>query len=452
MASVVKRGENYRIEVYCGIQDGKKIHKYATFRPDPAKSEKKNQKALEEFIFKFEQRCKTGEVASDSTTFKEYAQEWMNKYRSELESTTVSTYIGCLNKAIIPYIGYMKLSSIKPATIQDFVNSLRKKTYSYNKGQRKGHYSEEYIRNCKAVISSILSTAQENGLIPSNPCSVRIRRNKSQKEIERQAHKIQCFTPEEAALFLDVISNPIPITVQEHTQIRKGKKVIIKAHAQGTMNVSPQLQTFFWLAIYSGCRRGELIGLTWKYVNFEKNCITIERSLAYTSKSGAYVKAPKTSAGYRDIDMVPSVMEMLKTQKESAEAWMQNMGTAWKGKRNIEDCPVFMQEDGTPMSLCTPRRTMQRAINCYNESRKEGQPELPLIRLHDLRHTTASILISSKLDPPSVASRLGHADPSVTMRIYSHAFKNRDHLASMAIQESLSNARNENNQPSDQGK
>ena len=150
--------------------------------------------------------------------------------------------------------------------------------------------------------------------------------------------------------------------------------------------------------------------------------------------------------------MVPSVMEMLKTQKESAEAWMQNMGTAWKGKRNIEDCPVFMQEDGTPMSLCTPRRTMQRAINCYNESRKEGQPKLPLIRLHDLRHTTASILISSKLDPPSVASRLGHADPSVTMRIYSHAFKSRDHLASMAIQESLSNARNENNQPSDQGK
>ena len=443
MASVVKRGDHYQVGVYCGIQNGKRIHKYATFRPDPTKSEKKNQKLLEEFIFKFEQRCKTGEVVSDTTTFSEYAEEWMKRYRSELEETTVATYTGYLNKAILPAIGYMKLSAIKPATIQEFVNTLRKKTYSYNNGKRKGHYSEDYIRNAKAVISSILATAHENGLIPSNPCSVRIRKSRNQKEIERQAHKIKCFTPEEASLFLDVISKPIPIYVQEHTQKRGNQKVIVKAHRQGNMTVSPQLQVFFTLAIYSGCRRGELIGLTWKYVDFDRSCIIIEQAQAYTPQTGAYDKSPKTSSGYREIDMPASVMDKLHSLKENTRSLIRQMGTAWKGSRNIEECHCFIQENGLPMSLSTPRRTMQRAINCYNESKGENEPALPLIRLHDLRHTTASILISDKLDLPTISNRMGHSDPSVTMRIYSHAFKNRDHLASQALQESLRQGKNE---------
>lgn len=437
MASVVKRGDHYQIGVYCGMQDGKRIHKYATFRPDPAKSEKKNQKALEEFIFKFEQRCKTGEVMSDSITFSDFAKEWMNKYRSEIEATTYATYRDCLNKTILPNIGYKKLSAIKPITIQEFVTTLRKKKYSYNGGKRTGYYSEEYIRTAKAVISSILSTAQENGLITTNPCSIRIRKSKNQKELERQAHKVRYFTPQEASLFLSIIKEPIPITVKGHMQTRDGKKVYIKPHTQGAMTVSPQLQTFFTLAIYSGCRRGELVGLKWKHVNFEKSCITVDRSLAYTSKTGTYEKSPKTNAGYRDIDLVPSVMEMLCVLKENMRKQIKEMGTAWEGSQDIEECFCFIQDNGLPISLSTPRRVMQRAIKCYNESRAEGEPELPMIRLHDLRHTTASILIADKFDPSTVASRLGHADPSVTLRIYSHAFKERDHLASQALQESL---------------
>lgn len=173
----------------------------------------------------------------------------------------------------------MKLSSIKPMTIQSFVNDLRSSTYSYSGGKRTGTYSEECIRNSKAVISSILSSAWENGLIDSNPCLVRTRKSRNKKELERQSQKMHCFTINEAALFWDVIRKPIPIMAAGSSQNRNGKIVQIKPHLQGTMNVSLQLQTLYALALYAGCRRGELLGLIWKNVDFDSSCVIINQSL-----------------------------------------------------------------------------------------------------------------------------------------------------------------------------
>lgn len=438
MATIRKRKDNYEVGVYCGSSHGKNIYKYATFRPDPKKSERSNQKALNEFAVDFERKCKTGTSGDSNATFETFSNEWMESYAAgELEKTTIATYRGLLDRIILPRIGYMKISAIRPMTIQRFVNDLRSSTYSYSDGKRTGRYSEECIRNSKAVISSILSSAWENGLIPSNPCLVRIRKSKNQKELERGKQKMHCFTIDEAALFLDVIRKPIPIMAAGSTQKRNGKLVKIKPHLQGTMNVSLQLQTLYTLALYSGCRRGELLGLVWKNVNFDDSCIIINQSLAYTPQDGTFVKNPKSNSGFRDIDLPPSVMKMLMDLKDEVKQRMRGMGSEWKGSRTLVENFCFTQDNGLPMALSTPRLEMQRIIKVYNASRSEDQPELPLIKFHELRHTTASILVASGLDPETVAERLGHSDPSITLRVYSHAFKERDKLASEILQKRL---------------
>lgn len=444
MATITKRGDAYQIGVYCGRRNGKNVHKYATFHPDPAKSEKRNQKALQEFAIEFERKCKDGTIGDPNSTFEKFANEWMESYADgELEKTTIATYRGLLDRIIIPRIGYMKIGAIKPLTIQAFVKDLRSSTYSYGKGKRTGHYSEECIRNSKAVISSILSSAWENGLIPSNPCLVRTRKSRNKKELERQSQKIHCFTIEEAAYFLDVIKKPIPIMVPETTQIRNGKKVKIKAHLQGSMNVSLQLQTLYTLALYSGCRRGELLGLVWKNVDFDNSCITINQALAYTPSDGSFLKSPKSNSGFRDIDLPPSVMKMMLSLKDDVKRRMRGMGSAWKGSTTLIENFCFSQDNGLPMALSTPRLEMQRIIKCYNASKTEDQPKLPLIKFHELRHTTASILVAAGLDPETVAERLGHSDPSITLRIYSHAYKERDKLASEILQARLGHSDSE---------
>lgn len=438
MATIKKRGETYLVSVYCGSKNGKNTYKYATFRPDPAKSEKKNQKALNEFAVDFERKCRNGTIGDSNTTFEAFSINWMKSYaENELEKTTISTYRGLLDKIILPRIGHMKLRSIRPLTIQQFVNDLRSSTYSYNDGKRMGHYSEECIRNSKAVISSIMSTAWENGLIDSNPCLVRTRKSRNKKELERQNQKLHCFTIDEAALFLDIIRKPIPIKAAGSTQLRQGKVVSIQPHLQGSMTVSLQLQTLYTLALYSGCRRGELLGLIWKNVDFANSCIIINQSLAYTPQDGAFIKSPKSNSGFRDIDLPPSVMKMLQSLKEEMRQRMREMGTAWEGSRTLAENFCFTQYNGLPMALSTPRLEMQRIIKVYNASRSADQPELPLIKFHELRHTTASILVAAGLDPETVAERLGHSDPSITLRVYSHAFKERDKLASEILQSRL---------------
>ena len=130
-------------------------------------------------------------------------------------------------------------------------------------------------------------------------------------------------------------------------------------------------------------------------------------------------------------------MNMLQSLKEETRQRMREMGTAWEGSRALAENFCFTQYNGLPMALSTPRLEMQRIIKVYNNSRPADQPELPLIKFHELRHTTASILVAAGLDPETVAERLGHSDPSITLRVYSHAFKERDKLASEILQSRL---------------
>ena len=431
MASVRKRNNGtYIVEVYKGRDlSGKKIVECSTFTPDKTKTARQNEKALQAFTLEFERKVKDGSSRGDAVTLQAFGDKWLKTYGAqELEKTTYQTYKNNLQRILYPRAGYMKLSDIRPLTVQNILNDMRKNGYQY--GSRKGMYSEETIRTARIVLSSVLSAAVEDGYITVNPCSVRQRKHKHKKVTEKA---IRCFTAEQAALFMDMIEKPIPVIVGAHISKRHGKEVMIKEHENKPIIVPLKYRALFVLTIFSGCRRGEIVALTWKNVNFKEGKIYIKQAAAYANCE-RYIGTPKTQSSYREIFLPAAVMDLLKELKRQQRRDIMKLGTAWKGSRNTEENYCFTQATGEMIGIHTPNTELRRILRAYNKACKDETKRLPEITLHELRHTSASLLIAQGLDIQTVAARLGHADSVTTLKIYSHAFTERDRDASTALE------------------
>lgn len=434
MANIRKRNNGtYIIEVFKGRDlSGKKIVECATFKPDQTKTERQNEKALQTFAIDFERKVKDGTSRGDAVTLQTFAGKWLQDYASkELERTTYQTYYDSLRLQILPRAGYMKLSDIRPLTIQNIFNDMREKGYQY--GSRRGMYSEETIRTARIVLSSVLSAAVEDGYITHNPCSVRQRKHKHKKVTEKV---IRCFTAEQAAIFMDMLERPIPVIVDAHISKRNGKEILIKAHENKPIIVPLKYRALFLLTLFSGCRRGEMIALTWKNVDFKKSTICIKQSAARADHM-QYVKTPKTQSSFREIYLPAAVMEVLRELKKQQRKEIMALGTAWNGSRDTDENYCFTQVTGEMMGIETPNSELRRFLRAYNKACTDESKRLPEITLHELRHTSASVLIAQGLDVQTVAARLGHADSVTTLKIYSHAFTERDRDASTALERAL---------------
>lgn len=159
-----------------------------------------------------------------------------------------------------------------------------------------------------------------------------------------------------------------------------------------------QWQAIIGLMLDSGCRRGEAIGLKWKSVHFPTNTITIENNLQYAAGTGLYDTTPKGKKS-RTVDIAPTVMVLLKQVKTS-----QRITTL--------DGYCFTNRDGKPIKPDTVTRYLKRFGERYG---------FPGLHPHALRHTAATIAITNGADIPSVSAKLGHAETSTTMNIYTHA-------------------------------
>ena len=151
----------------------------------------------------------------------------------------------------------MKISQIKASIIQSFINGMRENGYNYGEN-RKGSYSDESIRTTKTILSSLLSAAVEDGLIQTNPCSVRTRKNKkvSKRKVEKRS-----FSVDETVKFLEVIEHPIPIVVEPRRAKRHGVETDISGYVLKEMIVDIKFQALFIVTVFSGVRREEILGL-----------------------------------------------------------------------------------------------------------------------------------------------------------------------------------------------
>ena len=434
---------SYKVTVSMGRKsDGKQIIKTATFPYDPTKTEKQNEKARDEFVREFEDKCKSRRVLSDKIRLKDFSEIWFKNCVSERERITQRDYRNNLENIIIPYLGHYKLSEIRVNTVQEFLKDLQESGYDY--GKRKGKYSKSTITKIKRILSSLFSYAVANELLPSNPVSLL---NRQHSKVE-PPKAVKCFDIQQAADFIAFIENPIQIIVPEHVRIRNRKPVLVPEFIQREMIVPLKHYAAFTLTIFSGIRKEELLGLKWKDIDFTKCTIEINKAVLYLTGEGYIEKTPKSKAGYRKINIPRDCIDSLKKLKIQQRKMILEQGTAWQGSRDIEECWCFTRENGEHMSPNYLTQELQSYIRCYNKLCKEESEKLPVITFHQLRHTHASIAIAQGLEPTAVAKRLGHSNASVTLGIYAHSFTERDKAASDAVESAIVSAKNRKNRKS----
>lgn len=424
MPTIRERNGSYHIEVFLGRDIyGKKIRESITYTPDPSLTPKKKQKAVEDFAREFETKIKNG-IAMDGRkiTLKEFTDRWLEEYAAQkLEPGTVEKYRDELDK-ILPVLGHLKLTELRPPNINSFLLSLSKD--GARKDGKPGGYAKGSIAKTSAVLSSVLRTATDWELIERNPM------DKVRLQAEPTAEKLKFFTPEQASAFLEYIEQPYKIQTKGHKRVDDTGKEYTVGSYEITKELPEQFRVLFNLAIFSGLRKGELLALQWSDIDFDTDQIHVTKAVSVVNGQ-PICKAPKTKNSVRSVTIPAFLTARLRALKAAQTRYRLSVGDYWQG-----DNWVFTQENGKMMNYSTPHHTMHDIITRYNAGKPEAE-QIPHIPFHGLRHTSATLLIASKQDVRTVSSRLGHAQASTTMNIYAHALKETDRKAANALEEML---------------
>lgn len=423
MASIQKRGNSYRINVSCGYDShGKKIQETTTFTPDPKWSEERARKAAEKFAVRFEDKIKAGgSAAGDKITFEKFSNTFFADMEASkaLAESTIADYRQRINDRIIPALGQTKLAQITNHTVKEFLNELRKDGVRMD--GKNGTLSEATITKYRATISTVLSYAVEEGYLPINPL-IYAGKQRGRGKVKRE-YKTKQLTVDQAKRFLWILDHPVTVRRKAHTVKRNGKMVRINEYTQ-LWSLDLKWQLFFYIALFTGARRGEIVSLLWSDIDFAKNTIHFSKSTAIVNSKVIH-KETKTYATRQCAvpDIVITTAKKLMTEQKQI---CLQLGDYWKGNRGkqFQDNFVFIRDDGAQMHPDSPRTEFKRVIRIYNENIAKDESEMipDNLTLHDLRHTTASILINKKLDPRSVSGVLGHANTSTTLNIYAYFF------------------------------
>ena len=420
MASIQKRGKAYRVTVCNGYtSDGKKITHSKTFKPDLKKTEKQNEKALKEFVLQFECSIKEAAYLDGDMTLRAFSQKWLAEcIKPSKAATTYNNYKMNLETHILPVLGSKTLSEIKPVHIQRFCNSLIVKGRADG---RSGALSTGTIKKVMAVLSSLFHRAVIWQLIEKNPCvNVELPTVSSSMSYECDISDMEQM---EGLLFSSGMMEEKCFSMEQTKEFLK----LLEASS-----LTFQIKVFLKLAVFSGCRRGELLALTWKDVDFDQSCIRIYKSVVMV-KGKVLLKTPKNRSSVRLISLPESIMALLQKLKAEQMTHAQELGQSWIGKigDKYDYNFLFTQWNGALIYPTTPYSDLKKLL------RNQNSMQLPDITLHGLRHTNATLLIAENIDIKTVSERLGHAQTSTTVNIYAHSLKKNQQKASAALEQAL---------------
>jgi integrase len=303
---------------------------------------------------------------------------FLDYYKSEggVALRTWQDYRYHIEENINGIIGGIALGDLKPRDVDQWLKSLRDRGL--------GNRTVEYAQ---AVLRRALQFAVEWEIIDRNPAAARFRAAKRKRIVRSGGPKIRFLDPKEARHFLDV--------------------------AKGDRH-----ETLYTLAITTGLRPEELYGLRWKDLDLENNRLTINQVVSKTRrKKGEDVPRyefgpPKTDKSRRTIDYPSFVAELLSSERQFVSENRRLAGDRWS-----EAGLVFPSQVGTPLEERNVLRRFQTM--CEDNS-------LPKLRLYDLRHTHASLLIHEGVHPKKISERLGHSSIKLTMDTYGHLFEGSD--------------------------
>ncbi len=318
------------------------------------KTKKQAQAALAELVNNVE---KGAHIEPSKTKFKDFAIDYLNKnYKNRVKASTFDRVNSIILKQIIPWFGNIELKNIDQFTIHDF----------YNEKIKEG-FSSSYIQRMHEMIRMLVKVAYKWDLISKDISSMIEPPKLKRKEMN-------VWTVDQVRAFL------------KHTKHSRYHPV-------------------FFLAAYTGMRKGEILGLSWDDIDFESKTLRIKKTL-YKIESGYLLQEPKTRDSIRTIYLDDDLIRVLRKQKVKQNLERLKYGNVYK-----EHNMVFAQETG--------EFVFPSAVNALF-TRFTKQLGLPRIRFHDLRHTHATILLSMGVNPKIVANRLGHSSVKITLDTYSH--------------------------------
>lgn len=438
MASIKKTGENtYQITVSCGYDStGKKIRRKTTYKPElltkkgNPKNDKTIEKEVEAYAADFERKVLTGQYTEGyNLTFEKYALKYLSECAEESQAPRTLQSTRAAVKEFVSSFGYLELERLTPMYLQEYFNKMAKRPKANG-----APLSHGTVKRKAATLSAMLSQAVRWNLLTSNPMArVQLKAPSVPAAVSSGApgQKAKCFTKQQAGIFLDALDQPAYYTASgmQQRELRTTAERL-EDYRANRRNIL-QYKFFFYLAIFTGCRRGELMALTWDDLDFEHGAVSITKSVCRVDGQ-IIIKATKTQGSVRAISLPPVVLTLGKEWKTEQAYYRLSIGSQWKG-----DGHIFTGWNGELMGLETPYQIFRRIIRNYNASQEDEALRLPVITLHGLRHTAATLLIVSGIDIRTVSGRLGHSCASTTLNIYSHALEEMDRKASDALEEAL---------------
>ncbi|QLG10701.1 site-specific integrase [Deinococcus sp. D7000] len=327
-----------------------------------------------------------GKVAVNRTmTLETHLEEWLQSM-DDISDSTRKKYADLLRLHIVPGLGSVKLSAVNLAALREFYGTLRKADPPRRKAAL-GYSSRRQIHN---ILHAALGRAAADGRIPGNPAAVPdLRPTQPARNLDR----VRAFTPEQAARFLSV------------------------ADAQGER--TGQVLAFLLL---TGMRRGEALGLRWEQVTLDGKSPTA-RVIIQRTVSGAQVieGPPKTQCAKRDVPLSPEVLSLLTRVRQR---------TTEEHSALYPDAPVspyvFPSLAGTPYDPSNFTRVMRRIC---------AEAGIPVLTVHELRHTFASLSAFQGVRIEVLSRILGHSDPGFTLRQYRHLYAEELAPVSLALPE-----------------
>jgi integrase len=187
-----------------------------------------------------------------------------------------------------------------------------------------------------------------------------------------------------------------------------------------------QYRTIITLFLYSGMRRGELCGLEWSDIDFDKGIIDINKGSLYLPGKGVFEDSTKNFSSQRVIRLPAPIIELLAEHKKEQNCERFRLGDKWENSKKL-----FTQWDGKPIHPDTTTAWFGKFIK---------RNSLPPVSIHSLRHTNATLLIANGTDLRTVSKRLGHSNMTTTGNIYTHAIQTADERAADALGDILSPA------------
>lgn len=290
----------------------------------------------------------------------DWLNTWVTEYIGNVKASTRKSYQDHVRLNIIPYIGNVPLSKVTAAMIQQMYNEL----------QTKKELSPKTIKNVHGVLHRALEQAQKMGYIRSDPLAAVTLPRIEKKQIKPLEDKELC------AFLKEIRGSPYELV--------------------------------YFVTVFTGLRQGEVLGLTWDCVNFEKQTLLINKQHGKKKGTREYCFSSLKNDRPRVIEAADGVMDALKKQQLRQQSWAARLKDGWDNPDNL----VFTTETGRYLCNQTVYLAFKKIVRRLH---------LDATRFHDLRHTYAVNSLKSGDDIKTVQENLGHQTAAFTLDVYAHA-------------------------------